>query len=108
MGAGCGAIGEFRLEFNLAMAGLGKPEKGMDALDRQSKRRRSSRIHIPYRIYSIHSTFMLVQIVVNHAKTGVYGFGGRIALYGSTAKPGTLCLKRFRCRTKRLRAKSTG
>ena len=41
-----------------------------------------SRIHIPYRIYSIHSTFILVEIVVNHAKTGIYGFGGRIALYG--------------------------
>jgi hypothetical protein len=48
-----------------------------------------SRIHIPYRIYSIHSTFMLVQIAVNQAKTGDYGFGVRIALYGSTAKPRT-------------------
>src|SRR6266700_7338435 len=39
-----------------------------------------SRIHIPYRIYSIHSTFILVEICVNHAKTALCGFGGRIAL----------------------------
>jgi hypothetical protein len=39
----------------------------------------SSRIHILDPVYSIHRTFMSVGIAVNSAKTGVYGFGGRIA-----------------------------
>lgn len=38
-----------------------------------------SRIHIPYRIYSIHSTFTLVRIAVNQAKNRGLRFGGRIA-----------------------------
>src|SRR4029077_1454565 len=48
-----------------------------------------SRIHILYLIYSIHSTFTLVQIAVNLAKTGVYGFGGRIAQRWCTANSRT-------------------
>lgn len=70
---------------------------------------RPSRIHIWHSIYSIHSTLMIVETGLKAQKSTGKRFGSPIALSTCTAiRTLTLCPKRSRFPTKRLRVKSTG